>query len=241
MARPRSELGDIRTSPRNRRLLRFLKRKPAPEKLVGETDDGDEVTTVLSGTGPATYTDACGVLRDCVRVRALDNKDRELRRLELDPEDPELRAEAETAEAVRGMVRHSGPSVPIISVDLPKLVDNIARNMREVAGEAARQNANAHRAGFEAMVSVVNIALGLLVGVEQRLARAEDQLQSATVPTTGEPTDERSKLALMALQQAMGGGGNGAPNGGAGFNPQMIMQMLAKMQQPQQSGEPHGD
>lgn len=236
MARPRSELGDIRTSPRNRRLLRFLKRKPAPAKLVGETDEGDEVTTVLSGTGPATYTDACGVLRDCIRVRALDEKDRELRRLELDPDDPELIAENETREAVRGITRSSGNSVPIISVDLPKLVDNIARNMREVAGEAARQNANAHRAGFEAMVSVVNIALGLLVGVEQRLARAEEQLESATVPATGESTDERSKLAMLALQKAMGGG---APNGAGGFNPQMIMQLLQTMQQQQGGPDAH--
>lgn len=231
MARPRSELGDIRTSPRNRRLLRFLKRKPMPAKLVGETDDGDEVTTVLSGTGPATYTDACGVLRDCIRVRALDEKDRELRRLELDPLDPELQAEAETAEAVRSITRSSS-SVPIISVDLPKLVDNIARNMREVAGEAARQNANAHRAGFEAMVSVVNIALGLLVGVEQRLARAEDALnRSLPEPTDGDD-EQRKQLAMMALQKAMGGGANGA----SGLNPQMIMQLLQSLQQQPQGG-----
>lgn len=235
MARPRSELGDIRTSPRNRRLLKWLRRKPTPAKLVGETDDGEEVTTVLSGTGPATYTDACGVLRDCIRVQALDDKDRVLRRLELDPDDPELLAETETREALRGITRSTGNSVPIISVDLPKLVDNIARNMREVAGEAARQNANAHRAGFEAMVSVVNIALGLLVGVEQRLARAEDQLEAATVATTGEAApDERQKLAMMALQKAMGGG-----NGAGAINPQMIMQLLQHLQQ--QSGGDHAD
>jgi len=232
MARPRSELGDIRTSPRNRRLLKWLRRKPMPAKLVGETEDGDEVTTVLSGTGPATYTDACGVLRDCIRVNALDEKDRVLRRLELDPDDPELRAEVETQEALRGITRSHGGSVPIISVDLPKLVDNIARNMREVAGEAARQNANAHRAGFDAMVSVVNIALNLLVGVEQRLARAEDQLENATVTTTGEPPDERSKLAMLALQKAMGG----AANGSAGINPQMIAQFLQYAQQQQGGG-----
>jgi hypothetical protein len=237
MARPRSELGDIRTSPRNRRLLKFLRRKPAPAKLVGETDDGDEVTTVLSGTGPATYTDACGVLRDCIRVQALDDKDRVLRRLELDPDDPELLAETETREALRGITRSHGGSVPIISVDLPKLVDNIARNMREVAGEAARQNANAHRAGFDAMVSVVNIALNLLVGVEQRLARAEDQLESATVPTTAEPVDERQKLALMALQKAMGG----AANGSGGIDPAMMMQLGQLLRQAQSPGDSNAD
>jgi hypothetical protein len=233
MARPRSELGDIRTSPRNRRLLKFLKRKPAPEKLVGETDEGDEVTTVLSGTGPATYSDACNVLRECIKVSALDAKGNQLRVIHFDPEDPELQAEAETREALRGITRSGGNgSVPIISVDLPKLVDNIARNMREVSSEAARQNAGAHREGFNAMVSVVNIALNLLVGVEQRLARAEDALASHNEPTTGgDEADPRQAMAMAALQRALGGGANG----GMKIPPELIAQFLQAQQQ--QSGE----
>lgn len=229
-------MGDIRTSPRSVRLLRFLKRKPAPAKLLGETEDGEEIECVISGTGPATYTDAVGVLRDCVKVKAQDEKGRTLRVCTLDPDDPELRAETETEQALRGISKHG--SVPIISVDLPKLVDNIARNMREVAVDAARQNAAAHKEGFAAMVSVVNIALTLLVGVEQRLAHAEDALHN--VGNAGnDPDAQRTQLAQLALQKVMGGNGGG--NGGGSWDPAKMMQLVQMLQNSNATGDGNAD
>lgn len=237
MARPKSEMGDIRTSPRGVRLLRFLKRKPTPAKLLGETVDGDEVTCVINGTGSAQFTDAAGVVKHCVKIQALDSKGDVLRVLTLDPDDHELRAEFETENAITSIAKHG--SVPIISVDIPRLVDNIARNMRDVAREASQQNASAHAAGFTAMVNVVNIALNLLVGVEQRLANAEDQLATRQAPSEEEEPDERIKMALAALQQAMGGGGKSNGNGGA-WDPAKLMGLVQSLQNAQPGGE-NGD
>lgn len=239
MARPRSTMTDIRTSPRNLRLLRFLKRKPTPARLVGETLDGDEVKAAVSATGPAQWTDLVGVLRACVKVQALDKDDQVLRQLDLDPDDPELLAETETEAAVRTVAR-GGAAVPIISVDIPKLVDNIARNMREVASEAARQQSGAFKEGFGAMVSVVNVCLGLLVRVENRLAEVEDQAaqQQQQEETGGTPT--REQLAQMALQRALGGG-NGAPTNGGNFNPADLLKLVQSLQQqkPEGGGDAH--
>lgn len=233
MARPRSTMTDIRVSPRNRRLLAWLKRKPMPARLVGETADGDEVKAAVNITGPGTWADLVGVLRNCVRVQALDKDDQVLRVLELDPDDPELLAETETQAAVAALTRGGGASVPIISVDIPRLVDNIARNMREVAGEAARQQSGAFREGFQAMVSVVNVCLGLLVRVENRLAEVEDAAAQQDETTT---TPTRDQLAQIALQRALGGNGaaNGAAPNGAAFNPADLLRFVQSMQQQQQ-------
>jgi hypothetical protein len=239
MARPRSTMTDIRTSPRNLRLMRFLKRKPTPARLVGETLDGDEVKAAVSATGPAQWADVVGVLRACVKVQALDKDDQVLRVLELDPDDPELLAETETEAAVRTVAR-GGSAVPIISVDIPKLVDNIARNMREVASEAARQQSGAFKEGFGAMVSVVNVCLGLLVRVENRLAEVEDQAAQAQQQEETSGPQTREQLASLALQRALGGNG-AAPTNGAGFNPADLLKLVQSLQQqkPEGGGDAH--
>lgn len=231
MARPKAEIGDIYTSPRNVRLLRWLRRKPHPSRIVGETADGDEVTCAVNVTNGGAWKDVLSVVRSCVELRALDKEGSELRRLTLDPDDPEIRAESEMEQALAAVAK-SGGTVPIISVDLPKLVDNIARNMREVGTESARANAAAHKEGFAAMVSVVNIALGLLVGVEQRLARAEDALAQQSNTPEGEG-DQRQALAMMALQKAMG------PNGGNGasVDPGAVLNLIKTIQQQQGPAE----
>lgn len=233
MARPKSEMGDIRSSPRSVRILRWLRRKPQPARIVGETADGEEVQCAVNVTGSSTWTDVLSVVRSCTTLKALDKEGAELRRLALDPDDPELRAESEMAEALTSVAKHG--AVPIISVDVPKLVDNIARNIREVAMEAARANAGAHKEGFAAMVSVVNIALGLLVGVEQRLARAEQQLEAAH-GTSDDPEQNRQQLAMLALQQAMGQQA-GAPNGGARVDPAALLQMMQSLREQQPETE----
>lgn len=235
MARPRSTIPDIRTSPRNVRLLRWLKRKPMPARLVGETVDGDEVKAAVSATGPAQWTDLVGVLRSCVKVQALDKDDQVLRQLDLDPDDPELLAETETEAAVRGMARGNAASVPIISVDIPRLVDNIARNMREVASESARQQSGAFKEGFQAMVSVVNVCLGLLVRVENRLAEVEDAAAAQQHDDEPSGPQTREQLAQIALQRALGGNGAAATNGG-NFNPADLLKLVQSLQQQQPNG-----
>jgi hypothetical protein len=237
MARARGTFGDIRTSPRNQRILKWLRRKPVPHTVVGETADGEERKAVVSLTGPTIWTDVLSVVRECVRIEA-HNKDGEaLRVLELDADDPDLRAENELETVTRSMAQHG--SVPLISVDIPRLVDNLARNMREVASESAKQQAGAFKEGFAAMTSVVNLCVNMLMRVDERLAEREAEAD-ARMPVVDAPVvDPRQQMAMLALQKAMGGGApNG--NGGGGFNMQAIMQLVQQFQQqqPPTEGDP---
>lgn len=237
MARPRSEMGDIRTSPRNRRILAWLRRKPELAKVVGNADDENEVTCAVAGPTTQELHDVISVVRECEELRGFDAKGVELRRLKLDANDPELRVEREVAAAVSSGTQNS---VPIISVDVPKLVDSIARNIREAVSEATRNNTHAHRGGFEAMVAVMNVALNLLVGIEQRYAQAADLLeqQRNALPPSGDPNDpeaQKRQMAMMAFQKVMGGNG-AAGNGAGGFDPTKLMAFLQSMQG-QQGGD----
>jgi hypothetical protein len=240
VARPRSEMGDVRTSARNVRILRWLRRSPPLAKVVGNTDEDDEVICVVAGTKTQELHDVISVVRDCVDLRGLDDKGNELRRLKLDANDPELRAEREVAAAVS---TSSQNSVPIISVDVPKLVDSIARNIREAVSEATRNNSSAHRGGFDAMVAVMNIALNLLVGIEQRYANAEQALAEraaqAGAGAGGDDQDPKRKLAMAALERAMSGSNGGGGSGG--FDPVKLMAFMQTMQNAGGEAPPDGD
>lgn len=220
-------MGDIRTSPRNRRILAWLRRKPELAKVVGNADDEDEVTCAVAGPSTQELHDVISVVRECVELRGFDAKGVELRRLKLEAHDPELRAEREVAAAISSGGAQG--SVPIISVDVPKLVDSIARNIREAVSEATRNNSQAHRGGFEAMVAVMNVALNLLVGMEQRYAQASELLDQRAAPTAdpNDPDAQKRQMAMLAFQKVMGGnGGNGA-----GMDPAKLMAFLQSMQQ----------
>lgn len=241
MARARGSFGDIRVSPRNQRLLKWLRRKPQPATVVGETVDGDECRATVSLTGPTQWSDVLSVVRKCVHFKALDKDGNTLRALDLDPDDPELRAESELETAERIQAAQPG-SVPIISVDIPRLVDNLARNIREASSEAARQQAGAFRDGFAAMTNVVNLCLNMLSRVDARMQEQEDELAAraaaGVAPTDSPPVDQRQQLAMMALQRALSGGANGAPANGGGLNMGALMQL---MQQWQASQPPEGE
>lgn len=208
------------TSARGWRILRFIKRKPLPAKLVGESLDGDDVTVAVTGDNGAALSDAVSALDECWTIRALDKEGNTIRKLEMDPHDPELAAEA--PEQPQSMAARSNT---IISIDVPKLVDNIARNMREVAAASATQQSKAFSDGFAAMTSVVNLCLQMLIRVERKLADAEEH---NSLP--GE--DGRSQLAMLALQKALGGGAPTVPpqaapsNGGIHVTPAMINSLL---------------
>lgn len=242
MARARGSFGDIRTSPRNQRLLKWLRRKPQPVTVVGETADGEEHRCTVSQTGPTQWSDVLSVVRPCVHFKALDKEGNTLRALDLDADDPELRAESELESAQRIAAAQPG-SVPIISVDIPRLVDNLARNIREASSEAARQQAGAFRDGFTAMTNVVNLCLNMLARVDARMQDQEDELAArAAAQAQGAPEatpgDQRQQLAMMALQRALAGGGNGAPANGGGMNMASLLQLV---QQFQQSQPPEGE
>jgi hypothetical protein len=227
MARTRG-FGDIRTSPRNQRLLKWLRRKPTPHTVVGETVDGEECKAVVSLTGPTIWSDVLSVVRACVHLEARDKDGQTLRALDLDPDDPELRAESEL-ESAKDLARAG--SVPLISIDIPKLVDNLARNMREVASESAKQQAGAFKEGFAAMTSVVNLCLGLLVRVDERMGELERNQPDPPAAPEPEPADQRQQLAMMALQKAIGG--NGAATNGGGMNMAQVLQLVQQFQQAQ--------
>lgn len=215
----KAQFASVRESPKGMRLLKWLRRKPQPFKVVGETDDGEEITCAL-GTGKTMrpWTDAVRVLIECTKVTALNEAGDTIRVMEFDEEtDPTLIAENERAES-RGGAPLAG-SVPLISLDVPKLVDNIARNIREAVAETAGQQTRAYDAGFKAMVSVVNLALGLLVRLDQRLEVVQESADAAShSQQLPPPGDNRDQLVLMALQKAMGGQQQEGASGGGGLN-----------------------
>lgn len=227
----------LRESPRDWRILRWLRRKPQPVKCVGETDDGEEITCAVSlgkGSAQAQWSDAVRVLHSCTKIRAFNKEGEIIRVLEHDPNDPELIAEEQREESsARGGRGHRGGiSVPLISVDVPKLIDNVARNMKDVSAAAAQQQATAFSAGFAAMTSVVNLCLTILMRVDSRLEQAE---ASAAQLVEAQPTQSpRDALVMMALQKAMGGGG--IPAQGVTLDPNTIAQIMAQFQQSQGPG-----
>lgn len=192
-----------------------------PFRFVGETLAGEEIKVAVTGESPAALTDAVTALDDCWTVRAFDKDGNLIRKLELDPHDPELATDLEDQE------QKPRPGA-IISIDVPKLVDNIARNMREVAASSASQQANAFKEGFAAMTSVVNLCLEMLLRVDRRLEQAEDRVVEPPAH------DDRQSLAMMALQRALGGAPAGqtpppGSNGGGHISPEIIQSLLSQL------------
>lgn len=236
-----AQYNKIRESPRDWRILRFLKRAPRPAKVVGELEDGElinvAVTTKAGNAAAVQWSDATAALHACVKISALDSEGAILRVLPLDPNDPELQAEAERDEQRAPRGSSKGGSVPLISVDVPKLVDNLAKNMQLVAASAASAQERAFSSGFQAMTSVVNLCLTILMRVDSRLEQAEQQAALQVVEAPGAPS-ARDQMMLMALQKAMGGGGGAAP--GMTVDPAVIAQIMAQFQQQPEDAEPNG-
>jgi hypothetical protein len=239
---PRSDLETrVGNTARGARLVRFLKRDPEPAHLLGETDDGEEIRCKLAQKKGATasrgrFLDAANVLFSCVKVTAFDAEDNVLRVLELDPEDPTLKADLELAQSRRAAPDANG-RVQVISIDVPKLVDNIAGNMKDVAAAAVSQQSAAFAQGMAAMTSVVNLCLSLLVRVDARLTEAEElAAQAATAAEQGKPgaPNMKDELARMAFGKVMGMPGPGdVPPGanGVAINPAAFMAFMQQMQQ----------
>lgn len=129
-----------------------------------------------------------------------------------------------------------GGTTPLISVDVPRLVDNIAKNMRDVAKEAAAAQATAFQAGFTAMTNVVNLCIGMLNRVDARLEQLEENREPEVIEVESAPEGaDRGELARIALLQALGGGGLGG-GGQNGVNLEQLgkLEELMKMYTAQQ-------
>lgn len=240
----KAQFASVRESPKGMRILKWLRRKPQPFKVIGETDEGEEVTCAL-GTGKSMrpWTDAVRVLIDCVHLTAVNEAGETIRVLPFADDDPTLQTEDERAES-RDAKQSANGSVPLISIDVPKLVDNIARNIRDAVRESASMQSEAHTAGFTAMVSVVNLALGLLVRLDQRLEVAQTDAETAAAAAAANqlpPGDNRDQLAMMALQKVLGGGG--AAMQGLNIDPtqmQALGELFQRMQQAQPGHQSNG-
>lgn len=184
------------------KLRRFIKRDPAPARLVGEAIDGEEISVTWDPRRSKAIADAIDALGVCASITAYDKEGGVLRRLELEPADEETAGN-----------KHSGE---LLSVDVPKLVDNITRNMVALVKEATATQAKAHGEGFKAMGEVVNLCLEMLQRVDKRL-----QIAESNIAPTGD--ESRNRFALMALTRLLGPGqapqigqGKSQPSNGAG-------------------------
>jgi hypothetical protein len=241
----------LRQSPWDWRILRWLRRKPRPVKVVGTTDDGDEITVAIPAKGEAgstPWTDAVRVLHKCSEMKALDADGAVLRELERPDDDPQMQAEAERE---RSTTTAAAPAqagqLPLISLDIPKLVDNIASNFERVIKTTKEMQSEASQQGLNAMVSVLNLSLNLLVRMDERLAASEgeaEHLRAAVAAAAANPppseTSQRDQLVQLALQKALGGDGNGAPNGHSGLNVQALTALAQSLATAQQHGDGNG-
>jgi hypothetical protein len=246
----RAQFSKVRESPKGMRILKFLRRQPMPAKILGETPEGETVSCVIpKKPNTAAWTDAVRVLLECEKLKALDADDNSLRVLEFDPDDPALQAEEETVKA-RARSKDHG-SAPIISVDVPRLVDNIAKNLKEVAVTAAGMQADAFKAGMAAMTAIMNTTLNMVVRLEERLSDAEEerdqarnealQLAAAATQTAAEPEgSERERMAMMALQKVIGGGGEMSGLGLPAEQMSALGQLLQGLQARQQGAQANG-
>lgn len=240
----------LRQSPWDWRILRWLRRKPRPAKVVGSTDDGDDISVAIPLKGEAgstPWTDAVRVLHKCDRLVAFDAAGNVLRELERPDDDPQMQVEAERERSTRTAALPLEPGqLPLISVDIPKLVDNIAANFERVIKTTSELQSEGNKQGFDAMTSVVNLALNLLVRMDERLAASESETESLrqqvvqSAATPPEPS-QRDQLVSLAISKALGSDG-GAPNGhgGAGLNVQALTALAQSLAQQQNGDQGNG-
>jgi hypothetical protein len=219
-------------TPRGHKILRFVRRKPIPHKIVGETLAGEEVKVVVSGDSAAGLADTVEAVNDCTSLKAVDREGNLIRKLELGPNE-----ELEDDEQEATSKQRPGT---VISIDVCRLVDNIAKNFREVATASANQQASAFKEGFAAMTSVVNLCLTMLLRADTRLEEVEEK---ALVNAEGKESP-KDALVRMAMQRAMGGHpGAVPPNGGNGAGmpvpPEMIRAIMSQLTTPSEGDEPH--
>ncbi len=187
----------VRESPRDLRVLRWLKRKPIPAVVSGETNDGEEVRVkilVKAGERP-NWADAARALHDCSTLVALDSDGDTVRTLEHDEEnDPELRAESQREEAPP-----TAYGSALLAIDVPRLVEKISESMANVSRTAAEQQSQAHAEAFKQMGNVLSVAMNLLSRLEAHIADLESA--EPAQPAQESPSEGRDQMAMQLLSQ----------------------------------------
>jgi hypothetical protein len=235
--------------PRGAKIVAWLRKAPVPHRLVAEDADGNEISVAVKNEHTKVkWTDVTTAVIHCIKIVGLNEKGDIVRQLDLDaPEDENaLELAQQRREAARAADDRIPGREPIISVDVPKLVQSIAEAMKDVAQTASNQQAAAYTAGMNSMVSVVNLCLTMLQRVDERLADREDeaaeleqQRQQLLIETTAQnaPPSMRDQLMQAAIAKALGGGGGNDNGNGGGVDPSMVMKLTSLFQQfQQQSG-----
>jgi hypothetical protein len=233
-------------TPTGRKIYTWIRRTPPLHKVIGTDAADQEITVALDGGSGTKWKDAIGSLYECVKLKGLNSSGDVVRTLSLDPDvDPAFRERQEVYEAgtaARRDARDHGST--LIAIDVPKLVDAIAKSMQEVAKSSAQQQSEAFKSGFEAMTNVVELCIGMLQRVDQRLEQMEEQASSAPeLVESPAQSDGRGELAGAALMQALGMTPGGAMP--AQVNPQQALQLQQLLQQylggaPAAAPEPNG-
>ena len=241
---------------RAKKIYAWLRRKPIPYQLRCEGDDGEEKTIqCLLPSGKVKWTDVVDAALGYELVTAVDEQGNVLRELKQDLNDPRGVAQAEIDQQKKDAAsdaRLPGRE-PIISVDVPRLVESIAVNMQKASAASAEQQAQAFKAGFGAMTNVITLCIRMLQRVEQRLEEerenrldAEDEVRELTTTATDAPAEDRTELAIAAAMQALGvkgkpnANGNGKPEGNENVDPVLALKLGALLREHLGGAEPKG-
>lgn len=205
-------------TPRGRKIYSFLRKDPKAVKVRAFDGDRDWLVMVT------TPKEVCAAVIDAEKLEALDGSGTVLRVLDISEDEPDQPE------------RRQGD---LLAVDVPRLIDNIGRNMRELVAESSKMQSQAYKSGFDAMTDVVRLCIDMLQRVDQRLEDAETREPQVVVQEAPARGDERSELAKLAIMRALGQGGPPPPGP---VNHQQVAQLQQLFEQylaQQMSGAPN--
>lgn len=180
-------------TPRGRKIYTFLRKDPKAAKVRAFNEDREPWLVLVT-----TPKEVCAAVIDADRLEALDASGTTLRVLDISEDEPD---------------QATPRSSDLLAVDVPRLIDNIGRNMRELVAESSKMQSQAYKSGFDAMTDVVKLCIDMLQRVDQRLEEAELREPQVVVQQDEAPAgaDERNELAKLAIMRALGQGGPPPP------------------------------
>lgn len=214
-------------TPRGRKIYTFLRKEPKASKVRAFNEDREPWTVMVT-----TPKEVCAAVIDADKLEALDLAGNILRVLDISEDEPD---------------QATPRSSELLAVDVPRLIDNIGRNMRELVAESSKMQSQAYKSGFDAMTDVVKLCIDMLQRVDARLEEAETREPQLVVQQEAPDGADRSELARMALMRALGGGPPVAtPGGGVNTAQVQALQTLfdqylaSQMSGAPQNPEPNG-
>lgn len=206
----------VMSDPRGRKIVAWLRRLPIPAHVTAVDGDGEEIRVAVSdGKVKVRWTDIVDALEGATVIKAHDEHGGVLRQLRFDVSiEPALAQQEELQRQKLESRENAVPGrEPILSIDVPRLVESIASNMQRASAAAAQQQSEAFSAGFKAMTDVVGLCVNMLTRVERRLdeerearEEAEDDARALLTEGREQPDGEadRTQLALAAAMQTLG-------------------------------------